>query len=133
MYYAFYAYYEISHTWIIFSAKTSFFEELMFKLPMIVLLKFFTLCCLTFLISFKKASEPFEERELLSFWTPWSIYHSMLVKKVLKFITRIENLVSFKCSLFLFKGIFELIFLFRINGIASLPRVSPSILFTSST
>ena len=57
----------------------------------------------------------------------------MLVKKVLKFITRIENLVSFKCSLFLFKGIFELIFLFRINGIASLPRVSPSILFTSST
>ena len=72
--------------------------------PMIILVAFFIQCCLIFLMWFKKASVPFKEGELLSFWIPWSICHSILIKKVFKFLARTEIPVSFKCSLILFKG-----------------------------
>ena len=123
---------KISNTWIISSAKENLFlSESMFKWPIIVILEFFTLCCLVFLISFKKASAPFKERELLPFWIPWSISYSKLVKKALKFLTRTETPVSFKCSLLLLKCLFELMLLFRINGIPFLPHISSSVSFTS--
>ena len=67
----------------------------MSKWPMIVLLAFFTLCCLIILMSFKKALTPFKKGKLLSIRIPWSVCHSKLVKSDLKFLPRAETPVSF--------------------------------------
>ena len=49
----------------LFSKTNLFLNELMFKWPIIVLLAFFTLCCLIFLMSFKKSFGTIQRRRTI--------------------------------------------------------------------